>query len=218
MIPTTTVVAIRCPECGKIEYISVSLFSFSGSNSLSLKCSCGSEIIKINTKKRQDFWIQYICAMCESRHLLKVSRSQMWSKETTLDLICDETSIEVGYVGTREKVKEKIKKQDQSLAEMADKLGFTEFFNNSSVMYEVLEYVYDIAEGGRLFCNCGNYEIEVEIYPGYIQLTCEKCKASGRVMADKEEDLQLLKKTWELKLTRNGFLFNKIEDYNNHNF
>ncbi|WP_051533723.1 hypothetical protein [Desulfitibacter alkalitolerans] len=218
MIPTTTVVAIRCPECGKMEYISVSLFSFSGSNGVALKCSCGYEIIKLTTKKRQDFWFQYICAMCEGRHLLKVTRGKLWSGETPLDLVCEETGIEVGYVGSREKVREKVKKQDQSLAEMADKLGFTEFFNNSSVMYEVLEHVYDIAERGKLYCTCGNYEIEVEIYPEYIQLTCEKCKASGKVMADKEEDLHLLKKTWELKLTRNGFLFNKTEDYNNHNF
>ena len=77
-------------------------------------------------------------------------------------------------------------------------------------MYEVLEYIYDIAEGGKLYCTCGNYEIEVEIYSEYITLTCEKCKAVRKVMAENEEDLQLLKKTRELKLTRNGFLFNHL--------
>jgi len=209
MIPTTTVVAIRCPECGIIEYISVSLFSFSGSNSITLKCSCGYEIIKLTTKKRQDFWFQYICAMCEGRHLLKATRNQMWLSETPLDLLCEETGIEVGYIGPKEKVKEKVKQQDQSLAEMADKLGFTDYFNNASVMYDVLEHVYDIAEGGKLYCICGNYEIEVEIYPEYIMLACEKCKVVGKVMADAEEDLQLIKKARELKLTRNGFLLDK---------
>ena len=218
MIPTTTVVAIRCPECGEIEYISISLFSFSGSNSVALKCSCGYEIIKLTTKKRQDFWFQYICAMCEGRHMLKATRQQLWSSDMPLDLLCEETGIEVGYIGFKEKVKEKVKNQDQSLAEMANKLGFTDFFNNSSVMYEVLEHVYDVAEDGRLYCTCGNYEIEVEIYPEYILLSCEKCKAAGKVMADAEEDLELIKKARELKLTRNGFLFNKAEDYNNHNF
>ncbi len=218
MIPTSTVIAIRCSECGKMEYMSVSLFSFSGSNNATLKCSCGYEIVKITTKKRQDFWIQYICAMCEGRHLLKVTRAQMWANEIPLDLLCDETGIEVGYLGSKEKVKEKVKNQDQSLAEMADKLGFTEFFNNSSVMYEVLEHVYDIAERGKLYCNCGNQDIEVEIYPEYIELSCEKCKANGKIMADKDEDIQVVKKAWELKLTRNGFLFNKTENHNNHNF
>jgi len=86
------------------------------------------------------------------------------------------------------------------------------------VMYEILEHVYDISENGRLYCTCGNYEIEVEIYTEHILLVCEQCKVSGKVMADSEEDLQLIKKTWELKLTRNGFLFSKVEDYNNHKF
>jgi len=217
MISTTTVVAIRCSECGKIEYISVSLFSFSGSNSVALKCSCGHEIIKLTTKKRQDFWLQYICAMCEGRHMLKITKKQMWFSEMPLDLLCEETGIEVGYIGSKEQVKEKVKKQDQSLSEMADKLGFSDFFNNSSIMYEVLEHVYDIAEAGRLYCACGNDEVEVEVYPEYILLACEKCKATGKVMADNEEDLQSIRKAWELKLTRNGFLFNKGEDYNNHN-
>ena len=218
MIPTTTAVAIRCYECGKVEYISLSLFSFSGSNGVALSCSCGHELIKITTKKRQDFWIQYICAMCEGRHLLKATRSQMWLSEIPIDLVCEETTIEVGYIGPEEKVKEMVEKQDQTLAEVADRLGFTEYFNSSSMMYEVIEHVYDIAEEGGLYCICGNYEIEVEVHSEYVMLICEKCKASGKIMPDKEEDLQQIKKSKELKLTRNGFLFTKAEDYNNHNF
>ena len=209
MIPTTTVLAIHCIGCGEIEYISLSLFSFSGSNSVTLNCSCGYELAKITTKKRKDFWIQYTCAMCEDRHLLKVAKNRLWFNETDFDLLCEETDIEVGYIGSIENIKEKIEKQDQFLVEWANK---PDFVNRAPMMYEVLEYVYDMAENDRLFCACGSYEIEIEIvqFSDNIMLTCERCKAAGKIMTDKGEDfLQILKKTRELKLTRTGLSFNK---------
>lgn len=217
MIPTSTVLAIRCPECGKIEYLSISLFSFSHESSITLKCSCKIDIVTVSTKKRKDFWIYYFCAMCEDWHLLKMSRRQLWFNPTAFDLVCEETGMEVGYIGPREEVLNKIQKQNQSLAEMAEQLGFTEYFNNSFVMYEILEHIYSIAETGNLYCTCGNQNVEVDIFPEHIELSCGKCKIRGKIKADKEEDIQAMKRIWELKLTRNGFLFNQSEeDYNKH--
>ena len=109
MISTNSTVAVRFPECGKIEYITVSLFSFSHENINVYKCSCDAELMKITTKKRKDFWIQYNCVMCEGLHLLKLTRKQIWlNNKMPFDLICDETGIEVGYIGSYKMVKEKV--------------------------------------------------------------------------------------------------------------
>ncbi|MEW6624620.1 MAG: hypothetical protein AB1420_16100 [Bacillota bacterium] len=217
MIPTNTVVAVRCPECGSVEYISVSLFSFSHANQVSFNCSCGSNLLKISAKLRRSFWLQYYCAMCEGRHLLSIARRQMWFAKEAIELVCDDTGIEVGYVGPKEKVKERVNNQDQSLAGMADQLGFTEYFINSAVMYDVLDHVYNLAEKGKIYCSCGNSNVEVEIFAEHIELSCNVCKARGKIMAETEENLQAVKCMWELKLTRKGFRSNKQEDFNKHN-
>ncbi len=218
MINTTTVLAMRCPECGNIEYASISLFSFVQSRSLIVNCSCGFELAKIITKRKTDFWIQYNCIMCEGKHLLKLSRKQMWLKQRSVALFCDDIAMDVGYIGPKQQVTECINNQEKSVDEIVEKLGLTDFFNNSDIMYEILESVYDVVENGNLFCSCGSFNIEVEIFPGYIELSCEVCKSKGKIMAESEEDLNMVRNLTEVKISRKGCIFKHVEDYNNRKY
>ena len=49
-IDTNAVLAMRCPECGKMEYHNFSRFSFSRGKAFHITCSCGATKLIESTK------------------------------------------------------------------------------------------------------------------------------------------------------------------------
>ncbi|MBZ4688097.1 MAG: hypothetical protein PWQ96_1186 [Clostridia bacterium] len=203
IVPTSTVVALHCPACGKMELNSLSLFEFSGSSSAVKKCSCGEDLINIYSKDRKVFWLQFYCVMCDSHHVSRLKRQELWSPCTGkgFEIYCDETTLEVGYIGTKGWVQEKIMHQPQSISDVAKEMGFTEYFTNPEVMYEILEQLYHMAENGNLFCSCGNHNLEIEIFPENLEIMCEDCGSRGKIMAETEDDLKEMLSFSRIKLT-----------------
>lgn len=208
-VPTSSIVAIRCPACGQLEFHALSLFDFAGANSNKIQCTCGRTLLNIGTKDRKKFWLHAECVMCETKHMLYFTRKQIWSKQV-LELICEETGLEIGYIGPKNKVRQCVQKQDRSLAEMADELGFADYFDNPDIMYEVLDRLYQIAENGNLNCKCGNQNIEIEIFPDHLELSCDYCRSVARIMAKTDEDLQNINNSTAIMLTETGFSFTGI--------
>jgi hypothetical protein len=138
--------------------------------------------------------------MCEGRHLFQHTLKEIWSPDV-LSLACEETGIEVCFFGPPEQVRGCIEEQERSFKEMAEDLGFSDYFANPEVMYEVLDFLHNIAEEGKLSCTCGNFQIEVEIFADRIELRCPDCGAMGMIDAASEEDLDNLKDAWEIRLS-----------------
>jgi hypothetical protein len=199
LITTTTALALRCPECGKIKWHSLSLFSFSAQKTLRFNCSCGAPLLLISTKDRRLFYFQVECAMCEGRHLMEFFLKEIWSGKV-LDLVCRETDLEIGFVGPRDQVKKCIAHQERSLQEMAEDLGYADYFANPDIMYEILDCLNKIAEDGNLSCQCGNRQVEVEIFADRIELRCTGCGAFGVIPAETRRDVEAVKKIWEIVL------------------
>ncbi|WP_227762612.1 hypothetical protein [Zhaonella formicivorans] len=208
-IPTTSVVAIRCPICGQLEFHALSLFEFAGSSSCKIQCTCGRPLLSIGTKDRKKFWLHVDCAMCETKHLFYFTRKQIWSDEV-LEIDCEDTGLEIGYIGPKNKVRQCVQKQDRSLAEMAEELGFADYFDSPDIMYDVLDRLYQIAENGNLNCNCGNQNIEIEIFPDHLELRCDYCRSSARIMARTEEDLEYIMNSTAIQLAESGFDFTRL--------
>jgi hypothetical protein len=199
LITTTTALALRCPECGKIKYHSLSLFSFSAKKTLRINCSCGVPLLLISTRDRKVFYFQVECLMCEGKHLLEFFLKEIWSGRV-LSLICDETDLEIGFIGPRDQVKKCIADQERSLQEMAEDLGYNDYFANPEIMYEILDSLHKIAENGKLSCECGNQQVEVEIFADRIELRCAGCGAFGVIRAETRQDAETAKKIWEIVL------------------
>ncbi|MGD0152794.1 MAG: hypothetical protein ABSC17_03370 [Thermacetogeniaceae bacterium] len=203
LVTTTTALALRCPECGKIKYHSLSLFSFSAQKTLRLSCACGTPLLLISTRDRKVFYFQVECLMCEGKHLLEFFLKEIWSGQV-LNLVCSETDLDIGFIGPRDQVKKCIANQERSLQEMADDLGYTDYFANPEIMYEILDCLHKIAEDGNLSCQCGNQQVEVEIFADRIELRCEGCGAFGVVHAETRQDVDAVKKIWEIVLKPGG--------------
>ena len=203
ILPTSTEVALRCPACGKIEINKLSLFKFSSSSSVIIKCSCGEDLVNIYSKDRKYFWLQFYCVMCDSYHVNRMNRQELWSPYTGkgFEIFCDETTLEVGYIGNATWIEEKIITQPQTISDLAKEMGFTEYFKNPEVMYEILEQLYHLAENGNLLCACGNQNLEIEIFPENIEVICEDCGLKGKITAETEDDLKKMLSFSRIKLS-----------------
>jgi hypothetical protein len=209
IVTTTTALALRCPNCGKIQYRALSLFSFSAQKKVHLACECGQSLLMVSAKDQKTFYLQMDCLMCESKHLYHYSLKELWSSQI-INLCCEETGLDVGFIGPREEVKKCIANQERSLKDMAEDLGFSDYFNNPEVMYEILDCLHKIAESGNLTCQCGNLQIEVEIFAERIELRCSSCGAVGVIEAETTEDMEAIKNTLEITLKPGSLLLHAI--------
>lgn len=205
IIETGALLAMRCPECGKLDYHKLSRFDFGLRKKVEVTCKCGFVKLVVNTKDRKNYVLQVPCVVCESKHLRSISARRFWSGEVNY-LFCQETGLELGYLGPDEEVRELAEAQEESIESLAgDFDGEDRYFNNSEIMYEVLNCLHDIAEQGSLYCQCGNLDVEVDIFPDRLELHCKECDSINIIYAETEDDLRVIKGVDTIELTRNGF-------------
>ena len=66
-------------------------------------------------------------------------------------------------------MRQSIARQEKSLREMVDP-GFR-LLCQSEVMYEILDDLHKLAAEGKLSCQCGNMDVEVEVFEK-VELRC----------------------------------------------
>ncbi len=203
-IDTNAMLAMRCPECGKMGFNNLSRFSFSRGKAFHVTCSCGATKLIVSTKNRTIYWLQVPCVVCETKHLLEVSGKSLWSGVVTC-LSCQETDLELGYIGPESKIGEMNYSYEQELEALVKEFGCDSYFHNSKIMYEVLNCLHGIAECGGLYCQCGNYKIEVDIFPDRLELQCKNCDSINIIYAETEEDLKVIQQVEIIELARHGF-------------
>ena len=199
VITTMTTLALRCPDCGKLGFYTLSRFAISNGKKCAFTCECGENMAVINYKNKGTVILQIECMLCESSHILTYKAAHLWNKEIKT-IICTETGMEIGYIGPAELVREHAQRLDRSMREMAEDMGYDQYFNNPDVMYEVLDILKKMTEEARITCSCGLADLEVEAFPDRIELFCNACDAVGIITAETKEDLKWLKKTKEIVL------------------
>ncbi len=204
-INTEIILAMRCPECGKLEYQKVCRFAIAKGDSLDVKCSCGADIFTVSTQDKSQYRMRFACAYCGGYHHHNLSGKRIWSPAGTVDFYCSETGLELGCFGMEDAVKQVIRGRERELETLVDEFGKDNYFHSSSIMHEVLHCLQDISEKGNLFCQCGNYQIGVDIFPDRVELYCSKCDSVNIIYAENEDDLHVIQKLEEIQLIKNGF-------------
>lgn len=204
IVATEFVVAVRCPSCGKMDFHSVSRFSFSNNNTHKITCTCGTPKLIIGTKNRQHYWFQIPCVLCETNHLVYYKAKQLWSNELNF-FYCTDADIELGYFGPEEKVKTFSENYDNNIESLVEELGYDDYFNSPDIMFEVLNSLHEIAEEGFLYCDCGSFQIEIDIFPDRVELQCKNCNSVVIVYAETEDDLRKIRNIKKIELVKSGF-------------
>lgn len=185
-----TTVAIRCPQCGKMETASLSRFECSGGHSVRLTCTCGGHKLTAGTKGRQA-WLQIPCYLCDGLHFVYFPSRTFWDQKLK-PIMCAETELQLGVFGPEEEVAAYARAGGSELDRLLDDAAFGEYFDHPDLMYQVLSHVHTLAEEGNLVCVCGNHYIGVDIFPERLDLTCTVCGAHRTLTATTEAELATL--------------------------
>ncbi|AZR74037.1 hypothetical protein BBF96_11915 [Anoxybacter fermentans] len=201
IIEYLTTISLRCPVCGRLDVHPINIFDFSGQRSKEIYCSCGYRKVKLETKNYKRYWVQFNCIICELEHTLFFTPSAFWGSKL-LTIRCPDTDLKLGYLGPEILVQGEIQDQQQDLEAMIKDLGFDDYFCDPEVMLGVLDILHDIAEAGGLFCQCGNKNIDIDMYPDKIELVCRECQGMTMIKARTIADLEQLKETNKVILTK----------------
>ena len=208
LIATDRVLAMRCPVCGKLEYHNLSRFWFSDYEAVQVICSCGVVKLIVEPKRNSKFWnISVSCVVCEDMHLHKITGKSLWQGDKVIYLFCHDTELELGYWGTMLGVRGAVSEKDDEIAILLSEITKDDYFINSEVMYEVINCLHDIADSGFLYCQCGNDDIELDIFPERLELHCKGCNSINIIYAENDDDLKFIRQIEKIELPRNGFKF-----------
>ncbi|MGM0602156.1 MAG: hypothetical protein ACQESS_02450 [Bacillota bacterium] len=200
LLELSTTIAVSCPACGRLGTDEINIFQLSGGTVHQLKCSsCGAKKASIRRTKKGYIQIDYFCLLCNRAHKKIVSPKKFWHSDRITPLLCEETGLNLGYFGSTEMIKSELQRQKEELDMMADELGFEDFVN-PELMLEVLDYLHDIAAEGRLNCECGSHDINIELFNDRIELSCNNCGAHIDISVKTRDDLTELKKEGRVHL------------------
>lgn len=186
LIETNAAVAVFCYRCGRISLHVLSLFSLNKKQSFT--CECGASVLTVE-RKNGKYWFIFECAFCQKEHIQPFTRKEIMS-HVVKDLACYGSGQIAGCIGPQEKVFNHIKTYSCSLTQLALEIGSPEFFQNCNVMFRILERLYSMAEVGELYCQCGNHNLEIEIFPDRLELRCPTCSSQLVVPAALTDDLE----------------------------
>lgn len=205
LIATETMLAMRCPECGKLEFHRLSRFAFSGGRSVQFACSCGTTKLNVSARKKGEILFQVGCVACEVMHVRTISGQLVWLPKVVI-FSCQETGLELGYMGPFEEIRQLVRNQKEVKLLFSELTG-EDYFHNSEIMCQVLTYIHELAEQGLIYCQCGNYNIEIDVFPDRLELQCAKCNGVSIIYAETEEDLSIVQQVDELELIKDGLGF-----------
>lgn len=211
IVATETYVVARCPMCGKLETHPLSIFRFAASQTVEINCSCGTTKLIMGTRNRKQFWVQVPCVPCENKHLHYYRGKELWA-DKVINLKCSNSNQILCHIGPKQEIMALAESMKEDLEAIMVELGYDDYFHSPEVMMEVLNCLHDVAEEGFLYCECGNCQIEVDILPDRLELSCNFCGSVSTLYAETEQDLELVRHMDVIELVGQGF--NQIDTMN----
>lgn len=189
LISSQTTLSLRCPNCGGLGFYALSRFCLGIGGSVEMHCECGKCLITVYHKSKKYYCLQVECMMCDTKHIINYTGSELWNNNV-MNIVCENSGVEIGFAGTRDAVVQSIKRIDRSIGEVNDNGGYDKFFLSPEVMYQVLDFLGGLSEEGLMSCTCGGEQLEMAVYPDRVELYCNNCDAVGVIFAETVKDLQ----------------------------
>lgn len=193
VIRTAAALAFYCQKCGKIEIHDLSRFTLKEAGFKELVCNCGQHQGRLIQAGSKQLILEVPCVLCGTSHFLHLDSDLLWRGKIS-KIYCPLEKFELGFMGERTALEEQAARYQHEVEQ-------EEYFVNAWVMLEMINWVHDMAEQGKLFCRCGSGAIETDILPDRIDLTCSHCESRKVLYARGEQDLHALKSLNNLELT-----------------
>ncbi|NMB11786.1 MAG: hypothetical protein GX977_05815 [Firmicutes bacterium] len=203
LIDTRRVLAVRCPRCGRLEVRDFFVFELEGTEPISIRCQCGYVIIGIVRRSRL-YRLQIGCIVCETVHELLLDVKSLLHNDAVV-LYCPESDVDLGIIGHAHRVEELLATEGDLLANVVGPGAMDSEFVNVGIMRDVLRRLETWAEQGQLYCGCGNYYLDLDLFPEKVEVVCPRCGSTLVIYAEREEDLAAMEGLKEVVLKRGAF-------------
>lgn len=203
LIDLDVTIAYKCFSCGSFDFATINLFTLFVQHSFTSKCRCKGAEIRILKASRNEFKLTVPCIGCGAEHAYTISREELINKNIKV-YSCPVTGIKQCFIGSDDAVRNHIDSFEKELDVIIDGYGYDNYFANTQVMIDTLNRIHDIAEQGRLYCECGNEDIIATMLKKGIILQCSHCSGSELIPASSNSDLKktLQKKSILLKVKK----------------
>ncbi len=180
---------IRCINCGRLREYNLNIFDISKKRDLIFNCKCGKENISFRKKDKKIYNIKMECFGCGEEHLYSYSLKDLIIK----DLLFKCTNgIETCFIGDSFIADKFVDIYDANFGEELLDSEFDEYFKNFKVLAACLNKVDRLMGAGRIGCDCGDDDINIEVFSDRIEVNCLNCGSVQMIYAETEEDLDLL--------------------------
>ncbi len=218
---TERIIAFRCSDCGTAIVGDLNLFVLGGQE-MHLACpDCQEEaaelIVKMTEGKKLQFSIP--CLTCPTPHRFTVDTEVIFSRDLFI-LQCPMTALDLCFVGDQARVEEALeenRKQLIALTAMEDEFNedeeemseeeWEEFKEHpplldAVLMGQMLYLVRDLAEDQKIYCSCGETNIDFHLLPDGLAFSCPSCQAAKVFPAHSESDVHRLEELSEIRLDK----------------
>lgn len=196
----------RCPRCARLEMHQISVFGFSGRQTITISCSCGYRKVSIYSFRHRSYYIRMHCVACDLDHVWSASFADFW-KSPVFVCQCVSSGIDVSYVCGPDEVNDVVESLNTQVP--AEYLAVDDvrddFFVSPSIMVEVLNRIHILRDRGDIYCECGNGEPRIEVFGDRIELSCQDCGSLCIVYAENADDLEVIRDIDCISLSENGF-------------
>ena len=211
--PQETVIAYRCPACGKSVISVTGVFALSG-DMIKLKCGCGGSELNIKSAGEDKVRITVPCLFCPNPHQFVVSKQLLCEREV-FAFPCTYSGADICFSGSKGAVLKALEESDEEIAELIDDTELAKIYEQNSADEDrrysdehirdmILFVLGDLCEEKKIICDCGEGEGDflVENDAGNVRISCKKCGCAREFSCMESLETRTLFDAAELKLLK----------------
>lgn len=153
-------------------------------------------------KARTGVNLKIYCECCGKHHLFNFSLKSLINKRE-YHIYCPECNLELACLGRKTDVKKIVEMHKKEVENIIKEMGLEDFFENPFVIYDLINYIHDLAENRKIICQCGSRDINAKFKFDKIELICKKCGGISPLKAGSYEDLETIKKMESIVINTN---------------
>ena len=176
----------------------VGVFSLSA-DMLKLKCDCGHSEMTVVYSKDGKIRLTVPCIFCPKPHTYVVNSSIFFGKDLFV-LPCAYSDMNIAMMGDVNKVKAELARTELELLDMLEESGIdslaalrqaeseADYPLTDPQIFDIIMFVInDLDAEGKIYCKCeneGESDLEVEMLPDGIKVSCKICGAMRVIPTD----------------------------------
>ncbi|MGI5892507.1 MAG: hypothetical protein ACOX7H_07275 [Bacillota bacterium] len=194
--------AMSCPFCqDRMLFRRISPFSFNSNKEYEITCACGAKTLSFKTSGKKHLYVNIFCPACLEEHAYIYNTEELRKKQPLIPS-CNETGINLAFIGMRKPIIEKLNHEGDIIIEYQDELSG--FFSHPVLMAKLLHRFNTMMSEDRIACSCGSPDFNLQVRADKLLLSCSNCNCSATILASRPSDLQLLKRAEYIVLDPQG--------------